>query len=278
MSSVAARVSTGVSLGAAVVLLWLADRWLEEPWVVWGVASVLAAFSIVELARMGKLAHFELGFPLGVALVVVALGTLPRVSVSTETFPWWMHTVVAALLAAGYVHLRGALHLRPIQDGAALWAAVLAAWSIPALFGLVQVRERWGSAGLLVVVALAKVGDISGYFIGRSFGRHHPFPKLSPGKTVEGCVASLLGALILGALLGEFEALPGLEGPAEGALLGLILNLAAQAGDLFESWVKRRAAVKDSSSLLGPAGGVLDVVDSLLLAVPAALSSWPALL
>ncbi len=278
MSSAAARVSTGVSLGAAVVLLWLADRWLEEPWVVWAVAGVLASFSVFELARLGRLAHFELGFPLGVALIVVALGTLPRGFTFAATWPWWTQTVVAGLLAAGYVHLRGALRLRPIRKGAATWAAGLAAWSIPALFGLVEVRVQWGSAGLLVLVALAKIGDISGYFVGRSFGRHHPFPRLSPGKTVEGCVASLLGALVLGALLGEREALRGLEGPAEGALIGLIINLAAQAGDLLESWVKRRAGVKDSSSLVGPAGGVLDVVDSLLLAVPAALSSWPALL
>jgi phosphatidate cytidylyltransferase len=58
---------------------------------------------------------------------------------------------------------------------------------------------------------------------------------------------------------------------------GLVLNLAAQAGDLLESKVKRSAGVKDSSGWLGPAGGLLDVVDSLLLTVPTALVSWPLL-
>jgi CDP-diglyceride synthetase len=61
---------------------------------------------------------------------------------------------------------------------------------------------------------------------------------------------------------------------ALGALLGGLVNLAAQAGDLSESWVKRRAGVKDSSTLLGPSGGVLDVIDSLLLAAPVALVAW----
>ena len=62
-----------------------------------------------------------------------------------------------------------------------------------------------------------------------------------------------------------------------GLAAGLAINLAAQAGDLYESGVKRRAGVKDSGRLFGPSGGVLDVVDSLLFTVPAALVTWPLL-
>jgi phosphatidate cytidylyltransferase len=67
-------------------------------------------------------------------------------------------------------------------------------------------------------------------------------------------------------------------GIAGGLLAGATINIASQAGDLAESWVKRRAGVKDSSSWLGPSGGVLDVVDSFLFSVPAALLVWPLLM
>ena len=60
-----------------------------------------------------------------------------------------------------------------------------------------------------------------------------------------------------------------------GALAGAAINVAAQAGDLFESWVKRRAGVKDASTWFGPSGGMLDLVDSLLFSVPVALWVWP---
>jgi phosphatidate cytidylyltransferase len=83
----------------------------------------------------------------------------------------------------------------------------------------------------------------------------------------------------MGAALAWFEVLPaGAWGVLGGALVGTCINVASQAGDLFESWVKRRACVKDSSTWLGPSGGVLDVVDSLLFSVPTALIVWPILL
>ena len=107
----------------------------------------------------------------------------------------------------------------------------------------------------------------------------HPFPGISPNKTVAGCVASLVAGVVAGALFAAFDyPVDWKAGILGGALLGLALNLAAQAGDLFESWVKRRAGVKDSSTIFGPSGGVLDVVDSLLFTVPLALLVLPAVL
>ena len=82
----------------------------------------------------------------------------------------------------------------------------------------------------------------------------------------------------IGGLLQQQGLLPsGRWGPMTGFVAGGILNVAAQAGDLLESHVKRRAGVKDSGVVLGPAGGALDLVDSLLLTVPVAILSWPAL-
>jgi phosphatidate cytidylyltransferase len=124
---------------------------------------------------------------------------------------------------------------------------------------------------------LSKAGDIFGYYGGSAFGRTHPFPRISPGKTTEGCAASLAGAMLTGALLAAAGALPaaGFGKLLGGVAAGAAINVAAQLGDLLESYVKRRAGVKDAGDWFGPAGGVLDLVDSLLLSVPAALFAWP---
>lgn len=159
-----------------------------------------------------------------------------------------------------------------ISVGLALWIAV----PLPAL---AQVARLWDSAGLVSLIVLSKVGDIAGYYVGNAIGSTHPFPKLSPGKTTAGCVGSLVAGVLSGGALAWAGILPQpVWGIFGGLLAGLCVNLAAQAGDLLESLVKRRAGVKDSSSWLGPSGGVLDVVDSFLLSVAAALVFWPLLL
>jgi CDP-diglyceride synthetase len=158
-------------------------------------------------------------------------------------------------------------------------AVGLAMWMLVPLPALAQVTRRFHVEGLVALIALSKIGDIAGYYAGNAWGKTHPFPRLSPGKTTAGCVASLVAAVALGMVLVEVGWLaPRAWGIAAGALAGMAVNLAAQAGDLLESFVKRRAGVKDSSTWMGPAGGVLDVIDSLLLSVPAALLSWPHLL
>ncbi len=159
-----------------------------------------------------------------------------------------------------------------ISVGLTVWIAV----PLPAL---AQVERLWGASGLVSLIVLSKIGDVVGYYVGSAIGRSHPFPKLSPGKTTAGCVSSFIGGVGMGAALAGTHMLPPVTwGIAGGALLGACINIASQAGDLFESWVKRRTMVKDSSTWLGPSGGVLDVVDSLLFSVPTALLVWPLFL
>ncbi len=145
-------------------------------------------------------------------------------------------------------------------------------WFVPALCWLALLHKEFGQGGLISLILLSKVGDIFGYFGGSFFGKHHPFPRLSPGKTSEGFACSLLGGVAVGAALAHWGALP-VEGVSllQGALLGGIMNIAAQVGDLIESMVKRRAKVKDSGTLFGPSGGFLDLLDSFFLTVPVAL-------
>jgi CDP-diglyceride synthetase len=158
----------------------------------------------------------------------------------------------------------------------ALWIAPLL--TLP-LVWLWHVWNGWGTSGLVALIVLAKVGDIAGYYVGSAIGKLRPFPKISPGKTLAGCWASFVAGTLAGGALTVGGVLPsGPYGVVGGFAAGAAVNLAAQAGDLLESWIKRGAGVKDSGTWFGPSGGVLDLVDSLLLAVPAALLVWPLVL
>ena len=101
--------------------------------------------------------------------------------------------------------------------------------------------------------------DIGAYFAGRRFGRRKLAPSISPNKTIEGLCGGIAAAALLGAAWAFATHLGG-------ALLALapILAIVAQAGDLFESWMKRRAGVKDSGAWLPGHGGVLDRLDGLV--------------
>jgi phosphatidate cytidylyltransferase len=125
-----------------------------------------------------------------------------------------------------------------------------------------------GLAWTLTVVLATWVGDSVAYLIGRAIGRRRLAPVLSPGKTIEGALAGLLGAMIVSAL--TFSAL-GLGSWWLGLVAGVGIGLAGQLGDLSESFLKRQAGVKDSGTAIPGHGGILDRIDALLFAFPAGL-------
>lgn len=120
---------------------------------------------------------------------------------------------------------------------------------------------------LLALLAVVWIADTAAYFAGRRFGRHQLAPSISPGKTWEGVGGAVAGVLLYAWVLGLVAGLPsarigGLYLLAVGMMILGIL------GDLFESWIKRQAGVKDSGALLPGHGGVLDRIDALTAAVP----------
>ena len=153
---------------------------------------------------------------------------------------------------------------------------------------LVQLRQQWaGAFWLLYLLLVVWAGDIFAYFVGRSVGRHLMAPHISPKKTWEGAAASLAASLVVGTLLFTYalqissfllrvglierrDGLFGLEKPEMWPiiLLTVVLNVAAQLGDLVESLIKRGAGVKDSGTILPGHGGMLDRIDALLFAAP----------
>ncbi len=134
-----------------------------------------------------------------------------------------------------------------------------------------------GPSLLLFLFFVVWSGDVAALYIGKPFGRHKLAPRLSPNKTWEGSIGSVLGsvvvALLLLALAGAVErrGFTWISYPGHWlrwAALAVLLNIAAQIGDLIESAIKRGARVKDSGALLPGHGGILDRIDALLLAAP----------
>ena len=126
---------------------------------------------------------------------------------------------------------------------------------------------------LIFVLAAVAVSDTSAYFVGTRFGHHKLWPRVSPNKSSEGAVGSLVGCVIFCTIYG---ACLGSASWWAFALLGIAINAFAQLGDLFESALKRAVHVKDSSNLLPGHGGILDRADSILFAMPmfAVVDQW----
>ena len=121
---------------------------------------------------------------------------------------------------------------------------------------------------VLFLFAVIWAGDVFAYLIGRWIGRTSIFPRISPKKTLEGSFAGLAGSLVTAAIISRLwpSETPGLK---TAMLLGALLAVAGQAGDLAESALKRSADVKDSGTLLPGHGGLLDRMDSVIFGAPA---------
>jgi phosphatidate cytidylyltransferase len=124
---------------------------------------------------------------------------------------------------------------------------------------------------LLALLGVVWIADSAAFFAGRRFGRTKLAPTISPGKTWEGVVGAFV-AVLLYALILQQVVFPGVAGFQFPGLYILVLCMTALGilGDLFESWMKRQAGVKDSGTLLPGHGGVLDRIDALTAAVPLA--------
>jgi phosphatidate cytidylyltransferase len=127
--------------------------------------------------------------------------------------------------------------------------------------------EKRGLAALMGILLMAKATDIGAYFFGKSLGKRKLCPAISPNKTVEGALFGLLSCVLVGVgqcLLPQCSFLP-----VHWAIpLALLIGVGSISGDLFESMMKRDAGVKDSGDMIPAFGGVLDVIDCVLVCLP----------
>ena len=143
------------------------------------------------------------------------------------------------------------------------------------VLGVIYIFGAWRTAVLLRALnpwwlvfglVVSWIGDTGAYYVGKNFGKRKLAPRVSPGKTWEGAMASVAVSALAGALALP-RLIPGV-GIGKALLLAVAANVAGQVGDLAESAIKRGAGVKDSGTLLPGHGGLLDRVDSSMFALP----------
>ncbi|HUT10883.1 MAG TPA: phosphatidate cytidylyltransferase [Thermoguttaceae bacterium] len=204
-------------------------------------------------------------------------GTDNASSLPAVAWPWCVLAVGVLSIFVGEMRR----YEKPGGATANVAAAVFALVYVGVMFSfVVQLRMLWGVGALASLVIVTKMGDTGAYTIGRLFGRHKMAPVLSPGKTIEGAVGALVFACLaswatftwLLPVFGE----PGRQGGTCCGWIpfGLLVGTAGMLGDLAESLLKRDVGCKDSSRWMPGFGGVLDLLDSILLAAPVAWICW----
>jgi len=238
------------------------------------------------LALACACAGFEwLRLTLGKQSVCAPIGALILFSVSVWQANRWIEGQLKPLIVLqGFVCL--AVFLWVVLLLPALWRAQV---SVPAyrlansFAAVVTLLATWGALafwylqrGALFVVSLlivVWVADIAAYFVGRAIGRRKLAPSISPGKTLEGAFAGVVGVVAWLVISAQWPQSFAFSLLSQGSWLfllctGVLLAVFSIAGDLYESLLKRRAGVKDSSQLLPGHGGVYDRIDAVVAVVP----------
>ncbi len=237
----------------AIPLLFAYVRFLPAGWF-HGLAVLIGTLALFELYAMARLPLVLRGTGLAAGLFIMILSALGTLSV-----PFFLG--VAVLLAL--------VRMFSIPNPEkALYEVSVGVFGILYIAGLVGYQMKLRAAGVDWVIFLwvtVWAADATALYAGRAFGKRKLYPAMSPNKTVEGAVGSLLGGIAgASAINGIF----GLTQPGFAVLLGIVLSLSAQIGDLVESMIKRDTGVKDSSPLVPGHGGVFDKIDAALLAAP----------
>ena len=260
-----------------LVLVFLGPRWQWLFTLAVAAVAVLAAWEFMGLADKAGASPPKLA--VGVAILTLFAGN----------FMWpGQAAAVFGILTLGL--LVYCTFSRPAEQmmadaSTSIFCLFYIGMTLRTLPALRENPEGNGASLLAFLLCVVWAGDTAGLYVGRAWGRHKMAPSLSPNKTWEGTLGSLAGSLLAtGALLGLAHLLA-IEW--DSALLSypddvwywlglaVVVNAAAQVGDLAESALKRSAGVKDSGSLLPGHGGVLDRIDALLVAAPVL---WYALL
>ncbi len=250
-------------MAAVLVVDWWTKGVVALSLLMW-VVMVMALLELYSLAAVARPHRFW-----GVALVtVLAAGPLVAGGDLTGELEWSAVALVVFLLGLFLVDwFRGGL-AHSVASLAVPALGLLYVWGCLGFVVRVAEVPGVGVLGVLLLLGVAKGSDVSAYYVGTRLGRHRLAPRVSPRKSLEGAIGAVVVSLAVVLLLVRFSGFPLTVGQA--VLFGVLVSVAAQVGDLAESYVKRKLKAKDSASLLPGFGGVLDMVDSLTAAAPVA--------
>lgn len=250
------RTASASVLAALAIAIALLGGWIFA-----AVCAIAAAVVLWEwTALVAGVAQWRMLAP-GVAALLIAAALLQHWTPVAAGVAIVVGAVAAAAVAAG------------LPDGrkiSPLWIAAGVIYASVIVISLIPLRSdpEMGAAALSFVFATVWATDIFAYLVGRALRGPLLWPHLSPKKTWAGAIGGLAGGIAAGSSVAYASA--GTP-PLIAAFLAVILSIAAQAGDLFESWVKRRFGAKDAGRLIPGHGGVMDRVDGLLVAALAAV-------
>ena len=254
------------------------------------ISAIVLAIVVLAATWMGGIYFVVLSVV--IALLVYYEWTRITQAAQKDREAYWVGWLALVLVGFGVL----------AEQGMEAWNEYL--WGVVALlfiYALIRAKNRWNPAGIvyagLTGVSLAEIRgddftgfiamififavvwgtDIAAYFTGRAIGGKKLAPSISPGKTWSGAIGGAVAAMICGSLV-VLSYMKNVSGWIIG--LALVLSVFSQIGDLFESFMKRRYKVKDSSHLIPGHGGVMDRIDGLVFACSGAfilkmlLSSW----
>ncbi len=247
--------------GLLMAVLWVLLLFLAPPLLFWLVITAAAAIALREFFRMAVKTPCS-----GTWTLAISACLLPVLAAFTGT--------ATAVLTGAYLALLGVALLsiffysRFADPLAFLFNAGFSVFYISLCCGFIILlhEQPEGSKWLLLLTVITAGSDTGAYYAGRAFGRRKLCPAVSPGKTVNGALGGVLAAAAAAVLLACFL-LPELSS-IKIALAAVLLTAVGIVGDLTESVIKRGSSCKDSGTMLGGHGGLLDRADSLLFAAP----------
>jgi phosphatidate cytidylyltransferase len=262
------RAISAVVIAAVVIVFFL----LGQPWLTFGIAA-LTLLAAIEVFRLLPPAGFPVRLLPGVLLPPILVLAMGLELLATG----WIGLYVAAVLVILAID---AFRRPEVRDGFLVWVGGSFGALYPSLLAFMAAilvvapevpEDAWlggtfsaGQTWLLVLVLTVWSFDTFAYLAGRTFKKGRFLNHISPNKTWSGVIGGTVAAVIVGGVL-SYAAGQWLPG---GMLMGLLVAIAGQSGDVAESMLKRTAGAKDSSNLIPGHGGILDRVDSFLFAAP----------
>ena len=235
--------------------------------VVFGILAALEFYRMVAISKVPPLTYFGL---IWTAFFILSRNSELLSILESHFNPDLLNLLTPLLLASAVVLSLIGLLVRRQKEGAfTSWAWTIAGilyvgWLLSYLVALrgLDVGRNW----VFFVLFVTWVSDTTAFFIGRRFGRHKLAPSISPGKTWEGAIGGICGAILMSILF--FTPTP-FQLPLiywQAILLGVLVSAFGQVGDFVESLLKRNMGVKDSGKLMPGHGGILDRMDSIVFA------------